>query len=172
MEGVYTGSGSRNFHLGAPLGQYFAKPGVCNLLIKVLTLGQLTRLISPGRQALWPQGKLKHIRNILSKKENLFVKVKGDRFAKPTDWEEKELRVVCSRVCVELIPLSSKTKGSRFHWGTWRSKKGFYWWFCEWWHLKTKCSSRGQWLRGGPPRLLARRSMGRHPLEHQQPLEI
>lgn len=28
-----------DFHLGAPLGQYFAKPGVCNLLIKVLTLG-------------------------------------------------------------------------------------------------------------------------------------
>lgn len=64
-QGVYTGSGSPDFHLGAPLGQYFAKPGVCNLLIKVFTLGQLTRLISPGRHVLWPQGKLNHIRNIL-----------------------------------------------------------------------------------------------------------
>lgn len=51
-KGVYGGRGSTDFHLGAPLGQYFAKPGVCNLLIKVLTLGQLTRLISPGRQVL------------------------------------------------------------------------------------------------------------------------
>lgn len=49
---MFTGSGSADFHLGAPLGQYFAKPGVCNLLIKVLTLEQLTRLISPGRHVL------------------------------------------------------------------------------------------------------------------------
>lgn len=47
-----TRGGCTDFHLSAPLGQYFAKPGVYNLLIKVLTLGQLTRLISPGRQVL------------------------------------------------------------------------------------------------------------------------
>lgn len=95
-EGCVLRSGSTDFHLGSPLGQNFAKPGVCNLPIKVLTLGQLTRLISPGRRVLWPQGKLKHIRNILSSQENLFVKVKGDHFAETTDWEGKKLRVVCS----------------------------------------------------------------------------
>lgn len=61
-EGCVHREWSTDFHLGAPLGQYFAKPGVCNLLIKVLTLGQLTRLISPRRHVPWPQGKLKHIR--------------------------------------------------------------------------------------------------------------
>lgn len=79
-EGCVEGSGSTDFHLGAPLGQYFAKPGVRNLLIKVLTLGQLTRLSSPGRQVLWPQGKWEQIRNILREKESLSVKVKGNHF--------------------------------------------------------------------------------------------
>lgn len=65
-KGVYTETGYTDFHLGALLGQYFTKPGVCNLLIKVLTLGQLTRLISPWRHVLWPQGKLKQIQNILN----------------------------------------------------------------------------------------------------------
>lgn len=63
---------STDFHLGAPLGQYFAKPGVCNLLIKVLTLGQLTRLISPGRHVPWPQGKLKHIREYFRRERESF----------------------------------------------------------------------------------------------------
>lgn len=127
---MYTGSGSGNFHLGAPLGQYFAKPGVCNLLIKVLTLGQLTRLISPGRHVLWPQGKLKHIRNILSQKENLFVKVKEDHFAKTTDWlGGKGIKgglfpVLCRNdtIIFQNDTIIFRNKGSRLDWGSRRSK--------------------------------------------------
>lgn len=97
--------------------------------------------------------------------------MKGDHFAKTTDWEEKELRMVCSQVCVELIPLSSKTKGSRLDGGSPRSEGNVFiddsvgGGSCE-------VIQQRQRLQGGPPRLLGRRPMGRHPFEHQDPFEI
>lgn len=155
---MFTGSGSTNFHLGAPLGQYFAKPGVCNLLIKVVTLGQLTRLISPGRHVLWPQGKLKHIRNILSEKENLFVKVKEDHFAETTGRKRhwgwfvpsfmQKLRHYIPKQRLK-VRLSFQEQGKLIP-------------FCKWGHFKGKWSGRGQKLQGEPPRLRPKRSLSQH----------
>lgn len=79
--------------------------------------------------------------------------------------------MVCSQVCVELIPLSSKTKGSRLDGGSPRSEGNVFiddsvgGGTC-------KVIQQRQGLQGGPPRLLGRRPMGWHPFEHQDPFEI